>query len=228
MALLDIQNITKTFELADGRSLTVLHNITLSINAGELLAITGQSGSGKSTLMKIIGCLDVPTTGTYLIENINTSGMTPDQLAHIRNQKVGFVFQQFNLLSDLTAQENVALPYLYAGKSEEESLERAKKMLELVDLSDRIGHCPYQLSGGQQQRVAIARALVNDPAIILADEPTGNLDSKTSDQIVQLFLNLNQKQGKTVIIITHDPDLAKQTNRIIRLLDGSVVNDSRP
>jgi putative ABC transport system ATP-binding protein len=226
MALLEAQSITKIFKLP-GHELTVLHDISFSIQTGELLAITGHSGSGKSTLMNIIGCLDIPTHGTYLIEEKNVAYMTPDQLAHIRNQKIGFVFQQFNLLSDLTALENVALPQLYAGKSEKEAYDRAKKMLEIVGLQERFDHFPPRMSGGEQQRVAIARALVNNPAIILADEPTGNLDSKTGRMVMDMFLKLNKEENITVIVVTHDEELAHQTRRIIKLLDGRIIEDQK-
>ena len=226
MAQLEAQHISKTFYTGD-IALTVLSDISFSINEGEFLAITGPSGSGKSTLMNIIGCLDQPTTGSYLIEGTDVSHFTSDELAHIRNAKVGFVFQKFNLLPDLTALDNVALPQLYAGTSESEARLAAQKMLELVELSDRLHHYPYQLSGGQQQRVAIARALINNPAIILADEPTGNLDSKTGELIFESFLKLNREQKQTIIIITHDLGLAQKTSRIIKLFDGKLAEDSR-
>ncbi len=226
MALLEARNITKTFILP-GRELTVLHDISFTIEKGEFLSITGQSGSGKSTLMHIIGCLDVPTSGSYFIEGQNVSHLSPDQLAHIRNQKIGFVFQQFNLLPDLTALENVALPQLYAGKSEKEANEKAEKLLCSVALDCRLHHHPQHMSGGEQQRVAIARALINDPAIILADEPTGNLDSKTGQMVMALFLKLNQEKGITIVIVTHDLELAHKTKRIIKLLDGRIQEDQK-
>jgi putative ABC transport system ATP-binding protein len=177
--------------------------------------------------MNIIGCLDQPTTGSYLIEGTDVSHFSSDELAHIRNAKIGFIFQKFNLLPELTALDNVALPQLYAGKSEDEARDAAEKALAIVDLSDRLHHYPYQLSGGQQQRVAIARALVNDPAIILADEPTGNLDSKTGALIFDSFLHLNKEHKKTIILITHDAELANKTSRIIKLFDGKLAEDSR-
>lgn len=222
MKLLEAINISKTFPI-NGQKLTVLHNISLNIEKGELLAITGKSGSGKSTLMKILGCLDVPTTGTYLIEGKNTLKMKPDQLAHIRNSMVGFAFQRFFLLPDLSALDNVSLPQLYAGKKESDAKKRATEMLKLVSLAHRINHYPAQLSGGELQRVAIARALVNNPPLILADEPTGNLDSKTGDHIMNIFIRLNQEQAITVVIITHDISLAQKTNRIITLQDGRII-----
>jgi putative ABC transport system ATP-binding protein len=226
MAQLEARNISKTFYTGDIAH-DVLIDISFTINEGEFLAITGPSGSGKSTLMNIIGCLDQPTTGSYAIEGTDVSHFSSDELAHIRNAKIGFIFQKFNLLADLTALDNVALPQLYAGKSEEEARASAQKSLEMVELSDRLHHYPYQLSGGQQQRVAIARALVNDPAIILADEPTGNLDSKTGELIFASFLRLNKEHKKTIILITHDPGLAQKTNRIIKLFDGKLAEDSR-
>ncbi|PKN03293.1 macrolide ABC transporter ATP-binding protein [Candidatus Dependentiae bacterium HGW-Dependentiae-1] len=226
MALLQARKLTKTFMLP-GRELTVLHDISFSIEKGEFLSITGQSGSGKSTLMHIIGCLDVPTTGSYFIEGQDISHLSPDELAHIRNKKIGFVFQQFNLLPDLTALENVALPQLYAGISEKEAYAKAEKLLCSVALDCRLDHHPQRMSGGEQQRVAIARALINDPAIILADEPTGNLDSKTGHMVMDMFFKLNQEAGITIIIVTHDMELAKQTRRIIKLLDGKIEQDQK-
>lgn len=205
--------------------LQVLRDINLTINKGELLAITGPSGSGKSTLMHLIGCLDTPTSGTYLIEGKDISQLSDSQLAKIRNKYIGFVFQKFHLLPDLDAVDNVALPQLYANKSEHEARKDAQKVLEMLGLGDRLHHYPNQLSGGQQQRVAIARALVNNPDIILADEPTGNLDTVTGATIVDTFLHLHKDHGVTVIIVTHDLELAKKTNRIIKLLDGKIIED---
>jgi len=224
MALIKLKDITKTFIMGD-ETLTVLKDITFDVNNGELLSITGPSGSGKSTLMHLIGCLDTPTTGTYLLEDKDVSNLSPDQLAHIRNKLIGFVFQRFYLLPDLTALDNVALPQMYAGSSEKVAREQAKKMMELVDLSDRLDHYPNQLSGGQQQRVAIARALINNPPLILADEPTGNLDSKTGEDIMNIFAHLNKTQHVTIIVVTHDLDLAEKTNRVIKLLDGRLIED---
>ena len=226
MKLLELKNITKTFSMGESQ-LTVLKDITFSVDNGELMAITGPSGSGKSTLMHIIGCLDTPTLGTYLLEGNDVSHMNPDQLAHIRNKLIGFVFQRFYLLPDLTALDNVALPQLYANTSEKTARERAQQMLELVNLGDRIYHYPNQLSGGEQQRVAIARALANNPALILADEPTGNLDSKTGETIMTIFTELNKSQQVTIIVVTHDIDLAEKTNRIIKLLDGKIIADDK-
>ncbi len=226
MAQLEAQNITKAYVI-DGRSLIVLHDVTCSIEKGELLAITGASGSGKSTLMKILGCLDVPTTGTLLVNGQDVSLISANQLAYIRNNQMGFIFQMFYLISDLTALDNVALPQLYAGKSEKEAHKRATEVLDWVGLGDRLQHFPLELSGGEQQRVAIARALVNKPAIILADEPTGNLDSKTGNLIMNIFTDLNIMEQITVIIVTHDIALANKTKRIIKLFDGKIIEDKR-
>ncbi len=201
-----------------------LRNISLEINKGEYVAIMGPSGSGKSTLMNIIGCLDTPTKGTYILNGHDVSSMVDNDLANVRNKEIGFVFQTFNLLPRYSALENVMLPLVYAGKSRTERLERAKKVLTDVDLADRMVHKPNELSGGQRQRVAVARALVNFPSIILADEPTGNLDSKTSIDIMNLFSEIHRK-GNTIILVTHEEDIAKHAHRIIRLRDGVVESD---
>ena len=204
-----------------------LQSVSVSIKEGEYVAIMGPSGSGKSTLMNILGCLDTPTHGQYILNGTNVSQMTDDQLAVIRNKEIGFVFQTFNLLPRYSALENVMLPMVYAGFNKKAREKRAKEVLEEVDLSDRISHKPNELSGGQRQRVAVARALVNKPSIILADEPTGNLDSKTSADIMNLFSKIHEN-GNTVIIVTHEEDIAKCTNRIIRLRDGNVESDTAP
>ncbi|MCA9770127.1 ABC transporter ATP-binding protein [Candidatus Dependentiae bacterium] len=224
MPFLNVHDITKTFLIGE-QNLTVLHGITMEVKKGEFLALTGKSGSGKSTLMNILGCLDVPTTGSYFFQKQDISKLSPDQLAHIRNKQVGFVFQQFNLLPDLTALDNTALPCLYSGMKEKEAQDNAKKVLALVGLDDRLHHYPTQLSGGQQQRVSIARALVNKPILILADEPTGNLDSKTGNRVMDVFRHLNKTQQITVILVTHDLDLASTTKRIITLVDGQIETD---
>ncbi|MDW8301865.1 MAG: ABC transporter ATP-binding protein [Bacteroidia bacterium] len=202
-----------------------LRNISLSIYKNEYVAFMGASGSGKSTLMNILGCLDTPNSGKYFLDGIDVSNMKDKELAAVRNKKIGFVFQTFNLLPRATALENVAMPLVYAGVSKSERLKRAKTVLESVGLGDRVHHKPNELSGGQRQRVAIARALVNHPSIILADEPTGNLDSKTSHEIMNLFNQLHQ-EGNTIILVTHEEDIARYARRIIRLKDGSIESDS--
>lgn len=226
MALLKASDVTKTYFIGS-TPIQVLKDIDLEISKKEFMAITGKSGSGKTTLMNILGCLDTPTSGNYFIENINVSHMDPDQLAHIRNKKIGFVFQRFNLLQDATAIENVTLPQLYAGKYEKEATQKSKQILEMVGLTHRFNHFPKELSGGEQQRVAIARALSNSPPIILADEPTGNLDSATGEKIMQLFKTLNREKNTTVIVITHDKSLAEETNRVVRLFDGKIIEDTK-
>jgi len=205
--------------------LEVLRNISLDISKNEYVALMGPSGSGKSTLMNILGCLDTPTAGKYILNGQDVSQMEDNDLAEIRNKEIGFVFQQFNLLPRLTALENVALPLIYAGLSKKQRSEKAKHVLELVNLTDRSAHKPNELSGGQSQRVAIARALVNDPAIILADEPTGNLDTKTSYEIMEIFERINTA-GNTVVLVTHEEDIANRARRVIRLRDGAVESDA--
>lgn len=224
MALIAVQDITKDYILGEVR-LTALKSISLTIEKGEFISIMGPSGSGKSTFMNILGCLDRPTRGRYLLEGTDVSRLERDELASIRNKKLGFVFQGFNLLARTSALENVALPMLYNGYSAREREERAAAALATVGLGGREKHHPNQLSGGQQQRVAIARALVNNAPIILADEPTGNLDTKTSVGIMELLVRLNTESSITVILVTHEPDIARFSRRAIRFLDGSVIGD---
>lgn len=221
--LIRIDHLTRTYLLGEVE-VHALRGVSLEVSKGEFVAIMGASGSGKSTFMNILGCLDKPTKGTYVLEDIDVSGLSRDELAHIRNQKIGFVFQGFNLLSRTSAIENVELPLLYCSVSNKERLERAVNALRLVGLEDRSHHYPNQLSGGQQQRVAIARALVNDPSIVLADEPTGNLDSRTSVEVMGIFQELNNR-GITIILVTHEPDIAQFAKRHIVFRDGKIRSD---
>jgi len=218
------ENLTKVYQMGE-TEVRALNGASFTIDKGEMVAIMGPSGSGKSTLMSIIGCLDVPSSGSYILDGISVENMEETKLAEIRGQKIGFVFQQFNLLARTSALENVMLPLTYAGVSGKERQDRAMKALDRVGLSERTHHAPNELSGGQQQRVAIARALVNEPAILLADEPTGALDSKTGVEIMELFQSLYKDHGQTVILVTHDSYVARHTNRIIKLSDGSIVSD---
>lgn len=223
--VIKIRGIRRDFPLGQ-EVVKVLKGIDLDIEKGEYVALMGPSGSGKSTLMNILGCLDTPTAGSYELNGIDVSSMTDDELAEIRNKEIGFVFQTFNLLPRTTALNNVALPMIYAGASKEDRTKRASEVLTEVGLADRMDHKPNQLSGGQRQRVAVGRALVNHPSIILADEPTGNLDSKTSVEIMELFDEIH-RQGNTVIVVTHEEDIAERAHRIIRLRDGMVESDER-
>ena len=223
--MISVQEMKKTYIMGT-EQVHALKSITCNILKNEYVALMGPSGSGKSTLMNLLGCLDTPTSGTYLLNGINVSQMADSELAAVRNREIGFVFQTFNLLPRLTALDNVALPLVYSGMSKANRIERASHVLDIVGLGDRMTHKPNELSGGQRQRVAIARALVNDPAIILADEPTGNLDTKTSIEIMQIFESIQDK-GNTVIIVTHEPDIAEHAHRIINLRDGLIETDVR-
>ncbi|MCS7161741.1 MAG: ABC transporter ATP-binding protein [Bacteroidia bacterium] len=225
MALIRLERVSKFYPLGD-RGVWALREVSFTIETGELVAIIGPSGSGKSTLMHILGCLDRPTEGRYYLQGREVTGLSEAELARVRNRLIGFVFQSFHLLPRYTALENVALPLVYAGVGRRERLRRAKAMLEAVGLGERLHHRPNELSGGQRQRVAIARALVNNPALLLADEPTGNLDSATSEEILQLFLHLHG-QGHTVVIVTHEPTIAQRMHRQLVLRDGQIVADQK-
>ena len=224
-SVIDIQGITKTY--VNGKlSVPVLHGIDLQVNKGEFVSIMGPSGSGKSTFMNILGCLDRPTTGSYRLNGDEVATLSDDELAFVRNKQIGFVFQSFNLLTKLTAVENVALPMIYAGMDKKTRNDRAAALLESVGLGDRMDHLPSELSGGQRQRVAIARALANNPAIIMADEPTGNLDSKSTIDVMNIFRGLYD-EGRTIILVTHEPEIATYASRNIVLRDGLIVEDSQ-
>jgi putative ABC transport system ATP-binding protein len=218
--MIEVEQVTKVYQMGE-TEVRALNGVSLTINDGEWVAITGPSGSGKSTLMAILGCLDSPTSGSYRLDGTDVAKMRDDQLAKVRNQKIGFVFQQFNLLARTSALENVELPLLYSSQNHRR--EKARSALEAVGLQDRLGHRPNELSGGQQQRVAIARALVSEPSILLADEPTGNLDSKTGKEIMALFGELHRTRGITVIFVTHDPAIAANAHRVIKISDGVVA-----
>jgi putative ABC transport system ATP-binding protein len=223
--IIAVKGLTKTYTMGTTK-VHALRGIDLDIQANEYLALMGPSGSGKSTLMNLLGCLDTPSSGEYWLNSINVSTMEDDDLAEVRNKEIGFVFQTFNLLPRLSALENVALPLVYAGQSKSARLDRAREVLTEVGLGDRVDHKPNELSGGQRQRVAIARALVNNPSIILADEPTGNLDTKTSIEIMGIFERIHE-MGNTVILVTHEPDIAEHCHRMVRLRDGEVEVDQR-
>ena len=224
-AMIELSDVTKVYSIGT-IDVHALDGVSISIQRGEMVAIMGPSGSGKSTLMNVLGCLDVPTSGRYKLDGLEVGSMSGNQLAEIRNRKIGFVFQTYNLLPRLTAQANVELPLLYGGGGDRKR--RALKALDKVGLSDRTNHRPPELSGGQQQRVGIARALVKDPAILLADEPTGNLDSRSSAEILEILTDLNRDEGRTVIIVTHEQDIAAQARRVITMRDGRVVSDGPP
>jgi len=229
--MIEIKELTKIYRMGDVE-VPALRGVSCQIDRGEAVAIMGQSGSGKSTLMNILGCLDLPTSGQYFLDGHNIGEMNDDQLAEIRNRKIGFVFQMFNLLPRVTILRNVEIPLLYVGNGNghlrQEARQRAEVMLQAVGLGDRMKHRPSELSGGQQQRVAIARALINEPALLLADEPTGNLDSHTGAEIMNLLLQLNKERNLTLVIVTHDPTIAAQTQRVIHISDGLIANGVTP
>lgn len=223
--ILHLRNIVKRFYIGQPNELQILNGIDLDVQEGEFVSIVGASGSGKTTLMNVIGLLDRPTEGEYIIDGVDVGQATDRELSYIRNQKIGFVFQTYNLVAKTTALKNVELPMLYGGVPARERTRKAKELLDLVEMGDRVRHLPEELSGGQKQRVAIARAMANDPAIILADEPTGALDSKTGRTVMDLFHRLNKEQGKTIVLITHSPELAEETDRIVTIRDGSITGE---
>lgn len=225
--IIDMKGIVKKFFIGTPNELAALGGVDLDVYEGEFVSIVGASGSGKSTLMNIIGSLDRPTEGTYYLDGINVTESKDDELSKIRNKKVGFVFQTYNLIAKTNALKNVEMPMLYAGMNARKRVERAKELLEIVGMGERMRHLPEELSGGQKQRVAIARAMANDPAIILADEPTGALDSQTGRLVMDIFHKLHKEQGKTIVLITHSPELAEETERIITLKDGHVINERK-
>ena len=223
--IIELKDIYKRFYIGTPNELEVLHGISLTVQEGEFVAIVGASGSGKSTLMNIIGVLDRPTEGSYVLDGVDVNGAKDAELSKIRNKKIGFVFQTYNLISKTNAIKNVEMPMLYAGVPGKQRIQRAKELLEMVGMGERMRHLPEELSGGQKQRVAIARAMANDPAIILADEPTGALDSVTGRKVMDLFHKLHDEEGKTIVLITHSPELAEETQRIVTIKDGHVIGE---
>ncbi len=226
-SMIELQGIIKRFYIGQPNELEILHGIDLKVNRGEFVSIVGSSGSGKTTMMNIIGILDRPTEGEYMLDGVDVAHAKDRDLSMIRNKKIGFVFQTYNLISRTSALKNVELPMLYAGIGKKERTERAKELLNMVGMGERMSHTPDELSGGQKQRVAIARAMANNPSIILADEPTGALDSKTGRMIMDIFHRLNEEQGKTIVLITHSQELAEETQRIVTLKDGIIISERR-
>ena len=224
MALIEVKNAIKTYEMGD-EIFYALNDVSLSVEEGEFVAIMGASGSGKSTFMNMVGCLDKPNSGSYYLDGIDVFSLNSNQLAEIRNLKMGFVFQGFNLISRTSALDNVQIPMIYKGIDEETRIKRAHEVLKIVGLEKKENNMPSQMSGGQQQRVAIARAITNDPPLILADEPTGNLDTKTSIDVMEFFVKMNNEMGKTIVLVTHEPDIAEYCKRVVKFKDGKIISD---
>ena len=224
MSLIEVKNAIKTYEMGD-ETFHALNDVSFSVEEGEFVAIMGASGSGKSTCMNMLGTLDKPTCGEYYLDGVDVFSLTSDELSDIRNNKIGFVFQGFNLISRTSALDNVQIPMIYKGIDEQTRIKRAYEVLKIVGLEAKANNMPNQISGGQQQRVAIARAIANDPPLIFADEPTGNLDTKTSIEVMEFFVNMNEKMGKTIVLVTHEPDIAEYCKRVVKFKDGKIISD---